>query len=42
MDYILDSLDFFFTWWFTDFIQLKESLMHTLFVIITADREDTD
>ena len=25
MDYVLDSLEFvFFTWWLTDFIQLKE------------------
>ena len=26
----------------TDFIQLKEEWMHTLFVITTADREDPD
>ena len=32
----------FFTWWLTDFIQLKEEWMHTLFVITTADREDPD
>ena len=32
----------FFTWRLTDFIQLKEEWMHTLFVITTADREDPD
>ena len=32
----------FFTWWLTDFIQLKEEWMYTLFVITTADREDPD
>ena len=37
MDYVLDF--FFFTWWLTDFIQLKEEWMHTLFVITTADRD---
>ena len=42
MDYVLDSLEFFFTEWLTDFIQLKEEWMHTLFVITTADREDPD
>ena len=31
---------FLFTLWPTDFIQLKEEWMHTLFVITTADRED--
>ena len=43
MDYVLDSLEFFFfTLWPTDFIQLKEEWMHTLFVITTADWEDPD
>ena len=43
MDYVLDSLEFlFFTWWLTDFIQLKEEWKQTLFVITTADREDPD
>ena len=43
MDYVLDSLEFlFYTGWLTDFIQLKEEWMHTLFVITTADREDPD
>ena len=32
----------FFPWWLTDFSQLKEGWMHTLFVITTADREDPD
>ena len=43
MDYVLDSLEFFFfTRWLTDFIQLEKELMHTLFVFTTADREDPD
>ena len=43
MDYVLDSLEFlFFTWWLTDFIQLKEEWMDYWFVITTADRENLD
>ena len=38
MDNVLDSLDFLFACLLTDFIQL----MHNLFVITTADREDPD
>ena len=40
MDYVFDSLAFLFYTWLTDFIQLKEEWMHTLYVITTADRED--
>ena len=44
MDYVLDSLEFLFflTWWLTDFIQLEEEWIHTLYVITTADREDQE
>ena len=33
---------FFYMMTITDFIQLKDEWMHTLFVITTADREDPD
>ena len=39
MDYVLDNLEYLFTWCLADFIQLKEEWIHTLFVIKTADRE---
>ena len=42
MDYVFYSLEFFFTWWQTDFIQLKEEWMHNVIVITTADRDDPD
>ena len=42
MDFVLDNLEFCFSWWLTDFIQLKEEWMHNLFVITTAEREDPD
>ena len=44
MDSVLDSLEFLFLHddFRTDFIQLQEEWMLTLFVIATADREDSD
>ena len=41
MDYVLGSLEFLF-YKMTNFIQLKEEWVHTLFVTTTADREYPD